>query len=456
MNDKIFRSYDIRGIYPKDIDEKVAENVGFAFGTYIGAGKRIALSNDSRLSADKLRDAAVKGLLRSGVKVMYIGMASSPMLYFTVAHYGFDGGLGVTASHNPPEWNGFKLCAKGGKVIGLESGLLEIKRLMLQEQSKADPAPYAGLVGIEDMAQKARKDYESFVLGKVKVGRELRIGVDPGNGAWSGIAGEMLKDAGMAVSAINDLPDGNFPGRNPEPKPDSLTELRNLVTHNQLDFGVAFDADGDRAVFVDENGEVLDGDVALSLMIKGSLKKGEAVVYEVSCSDAVPEVIAEKGGKPVLSKVGHSFIKENMVASKAVIGGEISGHMYFKEVYGMDDAFFATMKMVEILSNGKDTLSKLVSELPRYERTYMEFDADDSVKAKIVEILKKRLAGKGYKIITIDGAKVVTGDGWFILRVSNTTPKVKMRAEARTKKRLDELVKEASSEFAEAAKGASQ
>ncbi len=441
VNDQIFRSYDIRGIYPKDIDGDVSRKVARALAKFVGGG-RIAVSMDVRFSNEALTKPFIDGLLESGAQVWFIGIAPTPLLYFTIAYYGLDGGAAVSASHNPAEWNGFKLCGKGAKVFGWGEGLEKIKQI-IKEGNFEDKK---GGVLLEKHAQ-VFGDYEKFVLNNTDMSRPLKIAIDPGNGACCGFAGDILRTAKHEVIAINDKPDGRFPSRNPEPRPETIVELRELVKSRGLDFGVAFDGDGDRGIFVDDKGNSLGGDQVLALFAKNMIDSGDRVVYEVSCSDAVKEVVEEKGGVPVMTRVGHGPMQSKMSEVDARMGGEISGHMYFRESYYFDDAFFSVAKMAELLSKKNGRLSDLVAELPRYSSRLVEFDVDDRIKFKVVYAIMRSLSSKDGKVVTMDGIKFITSNGWVIVRASNTSPKIKMVAEAKDASRMNELLELGTSEF---------
>lgn len=444
LGDGIFKAYDIRGVYPKELDETTAEAVGCSFGEYIGRGKRICVSRDVRLSSESLMRSMVKGLSGSELEIIDIGVTPTPVIYFAVTHYRLDGGVIVTASHNPPEWNGFKFFGKRSEAIGMESGLAIIRDTS-RRNSECEPKP----AKIENRSRKTIEDYEAFLLGKIRINGRVRIGVDPGNGSYSSIAKRVFEKAGAEVFAINDNPDGRFPARDPEPGAKSLKKLAELVVEKGLDFGIGFDPDGDRGIFVDGRGRVLRGDVAFSILVKNLLKKGEKAVYTVSCTDAVTEEIKENGGTPVVTRVGRTFVLRAMIDEKAAMGGESSGHTYFAEVYGSDDALFSGLKMAEAVSRRRKGLAELLDEMPHYESAEMELDFEDGIKFRVIDAVREKLSKKA-KVITLDGVKVVTGKGWFILRASNTTPKIRLAAEARSKEDLDGLLDSAKSELEDA------
>ena len=434
INENIFRAYDIRGIYGKDIDEQFAQRIGKAFGQFIGKHKVVLVGRDVRESSPSLCDSLVKGILDQNLEVVYAGIIPTPLLYFAISHYKLDGGITVSASHNPPEWNGFKICRKDAYVVGLGGGLEKIREMVKENRFAKEGKGY-----MEDKSRSIMREYLEYLSSKVGPLHGLKVGIDPGNGAYSKIATGTFKKKGAIVHAINDVPDGTFPSRSPEPNPETIKELTQIVKREKLDLGVAFDGDGDRVLFVTDTGEVIGGDIALALMVKTYLKKGEKVAFEPSCSSTLEDEIKEAGGIPLLTKVGHSHLKDTMKKNGARFGAEISGHMYFKETYGAEDGLFAALKMAEMLCKSKKKLSVLLKQIPKYARIYKEFDAQDSKKFEIVEMIKDDFSKKGYKIIDIDGVKAITDDGWLLIRASNTTPRIKTTAEARSEKRAKEL-----------------
>ncbi|MGB9758933.1 MAG: phosphomannomutase/phosphoglucomutase [Thermoproteota archaeon] len=437
IKESIFRAYDIRGIYPSEINENVSELIGKGFGTFIGGtGKKLAVGRDVRLSSESLSTSLINGLTSTGVDVLDLGIVPTPVVYFAISHWNLDGGVVVSASHNPPEWNGFKLCRERARLVGSGLGLEEVKKLIQNESFKLSKKG-----NVTNRREDILREYEAFILDKVTLKKSFKVGVDPGNGSCSCIAKEILEKFGLSVKTINDTPDGRFPSRSPEPTEESVTALKELILKENLDFGVAFDGDCDRALFVDEKGNTLRGDIVLALFAKHFLKRGEKVVYEVSCSTVVEDEIRSKGGVPILTRVGHSFILDKMISEKAKFGGEISSHLYFGDIYGLDDAIFAVLKVAELLSLKDAPLSQLVNELPKYETHRENFEIPDEYKFKVIEDIKEKLQKEGYNVITIDGVKVVEKEGWFILRASNTLPQIKLTVEARSKESLQELTK---------------
>jgi len=437
VKDSIFRAYDIRGIYGIDLTDDDAYRIGLAYGKYIGERARITIGSDVRISGESLKKSFIKGAVDAGCYVVDIGVVATPILYFSIAYGGYDGGVMVTASHNPPEWNGFKLCREGGLVIGEGIGMENIKSLTLSQELK--PSTLKGSVtryiNIID-------DYVDFIMKLIKIKRSLKVGVDLSNGAGVFIVPKLLEIAKCKYLVLNGEADGRFPGHIPEPNDETLKQLKDLVIDEKLDIGVGFDGDADRAVFIDNEGNTVPGDIALVIFVKHYLSKtrGGKVVFEVSCSRIVEETIRELGGIPIESRVGHAYITQLMINEKAEVGGEKSSHFYFKDTYGFDDSIYAAMKMIEILSSSSKSLSDIVDEIPKYHSSVKTYRCPDDLKFKVVEDIKKHFKERGCKTIEIDGVKAFLDYGWILIRPSNTQPQVKITAEANTLKDLNKLL----------------
>jgi len=438
IKESIFRAYDIRGVYGIDLDENVAKHVGKALGTFLGGvGKRVAVGYDVRKSSPALKKALVEGLTLSGVEVWDVGLVPTPTVYFAISHFGLDGGAIVSASHNPPQWNGFKLCKEKAMLCGWGMGLEKIKEIIF---SKSYFESGGGTV--VDKVDEVNSTYQRFILEKVNVKRRLRILVDTGNGSCSNYAENILQKAGLEVVAINNYPDGDFPSRSPEPTDESLKTMKKMIAEDNFDFGVAYDGDGDRAVFVDNMGRIIEGDKMLALLIRHFIKgSGEKVVYEVSCSKLLDDVVMEKGVIPIISKVGHSFILEKMISENALFGGEIASHLYFRDVYGADDAIYATLKVAEMISESSEKLSDMVNRLPKYHTTRLVFTVPDEIKFQAIEKMILKVKERGFTPITLDGVRVNLESGWYIVRASNTLPQIKATVEAKDKEKLSILEK---------------
>jgi phosphomannomutase/phosphoglucomutase len=435
IQERIFRAYDVRGIYGVDLDEKIASRIGKAIPAYLKSDKiEVIVGRDVRLSGKALEKAIIKGLISMECDVEEIGVVTTPILYFSSAHYRKDVGIMITASHNPPEWNGFKIWTKEGFICE-GKGMEEFKKIVMEGSFKESK------LGKLRKNTQALIDYEDHVLKNIKLEKKLKGVFDPSNGSCSILIPKLYEDAGIEVIALNSEPDGRFPNHPPEPTKEVLNELVKVVLKEKADFGVCFDGDGDRCIFVDDRGRIVPSDSILILLAEQYLKKykGAPIVYEVSCSMCVEECISLYGGKPILSRVGHAYIYENMRNSKAVFGGESSGHFYFNELYGFDDALFACLKLIEILSKRNERFSDIVDSIPMYPRFSKNFDCPDEKKFKAVDALKKEFINEGRQVIAIDGVKVITSNGWFLVRPSNTQPQIRLIVEAKTREDLKKL-----------------
>ncbi len=433
----IFRAYDIRGIYGKDVTEETATRIGRALASYMDdAGKSVLVGRDIRSSSGPLGDALIGGMLQGGLDIEDIGTVTTPILYFSSVNYGKDGSVMVSASHNPPEWNGFKIwTAKGFICQG--GGMERLREIALKGQFKEGEAR-----GRLKKNPNAIRDYENHIAEKVEIERCLKVAADPGNGSCALLIPGTYRKFGIDVTAINTEPDGAFPARGPDPREETLGGLKRLVLEERADFGVGFDGDGDRAVFVDDLGRIVPSDLILVMLAEFYLRRqrGAAVVYEVSGSLTIEETAKAYGGRPVVSQVGHTYIVERMLKEKALVGGETSGHFYFAETYGFDDAFYASLKVAEILSKSGAKLSEMVDSLPEYPRIPgKSFDCPDEKKFKVTEALAEEFKDMGYETITIDGVKVIEPEGWLLIRPSNTQPLVRLTVEAKSKEALQRL-----------------
>jgi phosphomannomutase/phosphoglucomutase len=431
----LFRAYDIRGIFNKQLTEDVAKAIGVGFGRFVGKGGEVVIGRDVRLSGEPLRNGLIAGLL-SGCNVTDIGIVSTPMLYFATSHLQKNAGIMITASHNPPEWNGFKMFKPNGCIYGEEmakikqlASTLNLERLRLKR-------------GKTTLYEKVFQDYAEFVSHNVEVKRKLKIVADTANGVCGLFVPSLFEHQGCEILTLNQNPDGRFPAHLPEPKESTLGELMRKVVETNADFGVGYDGDGDRAVFVDDKGRLIPGDLALLIFAKEVLQrtKKAKVVCELSCSMAVEEYLKAHGGQPIIEKVGHTFIMDRMTSENAALGGEKSSHFYFAETNGGDDAIFAGLRMAEILSKSNKKLSALFDALPQYPSIFEEnFACPDNLKFKVIEKLKSKFAFDGLRFLGVDGIKLLDIDGWVLLRPSNTEAIIRVNVEAKTEKKLKEL-----------------
>ncbi len=431
----IFRAYDIRGVFGQDLTEEVATRIGAAFATFLGENKEVLVGKDVRLSGEKLRKALVSGLV-SGCNVTDIGTVPTPLLYFAINLLRKDAGIMITASHNPPEWNGFKAFRRKGCIYGKDMEKIKqiAKEVNLEKLGKkrGKLTSYKGII----------KEYMDFVMNKIEIERKLKVVADTTNGTCGLLVPSLFDQLNCEIITLNQNPDGAFPAHLPEPKEETLIELKKEVVNNNADLGVGYDGDGDRAVFVDEKGNVIPGDLTLLIFAKDVLQKskGAKIVYELSCSMAIEEFVKELGGTPIVERVGHTFIMDRMIEENALFGGEKSSHFYFSECYGVDDAIFASLRMAEILSKSDEKLSRMVYSLPKYPSIYEKnFECPDNLKFGVIEELRSRFKDHGLTTLDIDGVKVIDKDGWVLLRPSNTEPIIRVSAEARTEEKLKEL-----------------
>ncbi len=426
----IFRAYDVRGKYGEDLNEDIAFQIGRAFCTFLGMGSNIAVGRDLRPSSESLFKNLVSGILESGCNVMDLGIVPSPLVYFGVKHLKLNAGVMVTASHLPPEWNGFKFCDFRGITLFQDNGLDKIKNIFLERKfllsKKGNYKKYINIV----------RDYLEIIMKNIKITKKFRIVLDYGNSVAAFVVPELMKKLGMEIQEINEKLYVNIPNRGSELTEESLEELKNKVIEINADLGIAYDGDGDRVAFVDENGKIYTtGNILIPIFAEHILKshQGGKIVFDVTCSSAVYDYIKSLGGIPIVTRVGHSYIANAVFENDALMGGQYSGHICFSEFECSDDAIYSSLKMLEILSSTDKRLSDLVSKIPLYETTRIkEIECADQTKFLIIEKVAKIAKNRGYKIVQIDGVKIVTDDGWVLIRASNTSPIIRVNAEGKS------------------------
>lgn len=437
INDDIFRKYDIRGIANKDLTNDFAYHLGKAFGTYAKKKQRtnIAVGRDVRKSSPRLFANIAKGITETGCDVTNIGIVPSPVLYFTVFHYNLDGSLMITGSHNPIEYNGFKMM-KGKETVYGEQ-IQEIKEII----KKQDYAQGKGKIYEKDVV----KDYLDYTSSLIHPEKKLKIILDPGNGTAGPIATKLFERLGADFECINCKPDGTFPNHLPDPTVVKYTkQLSDKVLETKADIGIGYDGDSDRAGIIDENGKLVYGDQLLGALAKPIIEKnpGADVIFDVKCSQGLVEWIEKLGGNPIMWKTGHSLLKVKMKETGSLVAGEMSGHIFIADnYYGFDDALFVSARFYEIVSKSDKNVSEIISEMPYYESTpEIRTEVGEEAKWKIVEAAKEEFSKK-YDTIKIDGVRILFGDGWGLVRASNTQPIVVTRFEAKTKEKLEEIKK---------------
>ena len=444
---KIFRAYDIRGIYEQDFDLQGAEDIGKGYGTYLLRTSsnherplRVCVGRDGRTHGPQVHEAFIRGLETTGIQIVNVGMCFSPLLFFSICAGRFDGGVNITASHNPKEYNGFKMQRENAQAICGDE-IQEILKI-IEERDFIQ-------VSDEDELDVQEDNFWAAYIEKVssisKDQRKAKVVVDAGNGVAGAFAPRLLRHLGYDVVELFCEVDGEFPNHPSDPEnTENLKDLQAKVLEVGADYGVAFDGDGDRVGLVDNHGEIYDADYLLMLLAKDMLSRNEgaAVVYTVTSTGLVKEEVERLGGVALESKVGHSFVEEKMHESGALIGGESSGHLFFAEnYYGFDDGVYGAVKILEILTEAGIPVKGHFEHLPKvFTSPELKFEVLDEKKFELIENISNRLKDE-YDSHTIDGIKVFFGEGaWAICRASNTSPKVSIRAEAKDQSKLDEVV----------------
>jgi phosphomannomutase / phosphoglucomutase len=436
MNPAIFREYDIRGLAEKDFNREFALLLGKAHGTIIreNGGKRVAVGQDCRSTSDAYAEAVIAGLASTGLHVYDIGVCPTPLLYFSLFHLDLDGGIQVTASHNPSEYNGFKLCVGKDTLYGEQIQHVRVRMETNDFQEKP-----GGTVERYEIIP----PYQKHLLQDVpKLARPINVVVDAGSGVGGPIAPPIFRQLGCTVWEIACIPDGRFPLHHPDPTvPENLAMLIEKVRAEQADVGIAYDGDADRIGTVDEKGNILWGDELLILFSRDVLQRNPnaVIISEVKCSQRLYDDIAKNGGKPIMWKAGHSLLKAKMKETHALLAGEMSGHMFFKERYfGYDDAIYASLRLLEILAQSGQRLSALLSDLPKSVSTpEIRVDCPDEKKFAIAERATEYFR-KHYDVIDLDGVRIQFPEGWGLIRASNTQPALVLRFEAESAEKLKE------------------
>jgi phosphomannomutase/phosphoglucomutase len=432
----IFREYDIRGLHATELSDLVAESVGRAFGTLIAeeGGSRVALGLDVRPSSTRLAAAVERGFLAAGLAVERVGVVPTPALYYAVASRGLDGGMQITGSHNPPEFNGFKMTARKRPIFGAD---------ILKMRDSIERGELRSAAGGTIADRPVLEAYRDMLVERVSSPKGLRVVMDCGNGCAGTVVPQTFERMGHTVIPLFAELDGNFPNHLPDPTvPKLMQDLEAAVKREQADFGIGFDGDADRIGAVDGAGRIVYGDQLLALFARDVLDRvpGAEILFDVKCSQGLIEDIAAHGGRPSMWKTGHSLIKSRLLETGAPIAGEMSGHMFFSEgFFGFDDALFAAGRLLRYVAASGQSLGALVDSIPHYFATpETRLDCPEELKFRVPEEIKKRFAGK-YRVIDIDGARVEFGDGWGLVRASNTQPVIVVRFEAKSAERLEEI-----------------
>ena len=434
----IFRQYDIRGVVGADLTVPAAAAIGGAFASYLarrGVRQPVAVGRDNRPSGNALRDALVGALTAAGVDVVDIGVVPTPLLYWSLSHLDVGAGIQITGSHNPPEYNGFKICVGTESVHG--DGIQELYRFA---SGGAFPSG-KGAVRHETVIERYIDD---IVQRTGPLARPPRVVIDCGNGAGALVAPALFTRILPDATCVYCESDGTFPNHHPDPTVvENLQPLIAEVRRGGYDFGVAFDGDADRIGVVDSTGQIIWGDYLLILYARDVLArtgKGQPIIFDVKCSQALPDAVSKAGGQPVMWKTGHSLIKGKMKELHAPIAGEMSGHMFFTEsFYGHDDALYAAARLMRIVSDSGQRIEDLLADVPRFVSTpEIRVDCADERKFGIVDEAVRHFA-RDHEVVGVDGARVLFGDGWGLIRASNTQPVLVVRFEATTAERLAEI-----------------
>ena len=439
MKSHIFRQYDIRGIVGEDLDAEVTEAVGRAFGSRVrldssSRSPTVAVGYDNRLTSPSLADGLIAGIRSAGVDVVDVGTVPTPVLYWSEVTLGADAGVQITGSHNPPEWNGIKMTHGGSSLYG--AAIQDLLRSINASDFTSGSGGYERVTVLDR--------YVDDIAGRFNLERPMRVAVDCGNGTGSILAVRLLEAIGVEVTPLFCESDPTFPNHHPDPTvDDNLIDLIRSVESGNHDLGVAFDGDADRIGAIDDQGQIIRGDILLLLFGLDLLKKrgpGQKLIFDVKCSQVLPELFEKAGGEPIMWQTGHSLIKNKMRETGALLAGELSGHIMIADDYlGFDDALYDACRLIEIISRSGRTLSEMVSDFPEYRSTpEIRIDVTEDQKWTVVSEALVYFKEK-YDVISVDGVRILFGDGWALLRASNTQPVIVARFEARSESRLMEI-----------------
>ena len=435
INPEIFREYDIRGIAGKDILEEDVVSIGKAYGSLLNRQNKkiVSVGRDCRLTSEKFSQLLIRGITSTGCDVIDIGICPTPVLYFSIQHLDLEGGAMVTASHNPPEYNGFKLLSGTDSIHS--QGLQDI-RIIVENN---DFVQGHGKVTQKDVIT----PYKEYILNNINIKHPIKIGIDAGNGTGGITALPVLKHLGCEVHDIYCDMDGTFPNHEADPtQKKNVLDLIKLVKEKGLDLGVGYDGDADRIGVVDKNGEVIYGDQLMVIYAREILQRdpGATFISEVKCSMVMYDDIRNHGGNAIMWRTGHSLIKKKMKEENAALAGEMSGHMFFKDRFmGFDDALYATCRLLEIMADTGMGVDELIADLPKtFTTPEIRVDCPDDVKFGVVQKIVAYFKAR-QDVIDIDGLRALYDDGWGLVRASNTQPALVLRFEALTEKRLEEI-----------------
>lgn len=441
INKNIFRQYDIRGREGSELNPEVFELIGRAYGTYLARKniKNTVVGRDIRATSQEFQKSATKGILSAGVNVINLGTVLTPMMYWAQYFFKTEGGVIITASHNPKGWNGAKLASGYSHTMGYQDGLKDIYKMIKGND-------FVSKSSAKRIKKDIKEEYFEDLLKRVNILKKFKVVVNSGNGTAGLFAPELLRNAGCEVIEHLSKPDSAYPAYTPNPSElEMMEDTAVQVIKNKADFGFAFDGDGDRLGLVDERGTIIWPDQYLIFLARKLLKmrQGAKIIFDVKSSQALQDDIKKNGGVSIMAPTGHSNIKKMMQDTGAQLAGELSGHIFIKyNYYGFDDALFAALSLLEYFSTQDKTISELVATIPSYVSSpgYLVETSDDK-KFEIVEKIKKEFQSEGYEVIDMDGARVKFQDlqGWGLVRASNTSPNLTLRFEAKTKEDLEKI-----------------
>ncbi len=435
INPDIFRESDIRGVVESDLTPEFVENIGKAIGTMLrrSGGRTLTLGRDVRPSSDMIREILAKGIISTGCHIIDVGIVPTPVSYFSQHHFQTDGGVMVTGSHNPSEFNGFKISIGQNSIYG--DKIRELYRQILQQDF---------VLGNGQLETREIKEaYIKNICERIQISKPIKLVVDGGNGCFGLVGPELLWRLGLEPNELYCEPDGEFPNHHPDPTTEkNLKDLQTRVKDERADVGIGFDGDVDRIGAIDDQGNIVWGDHLLILFARHILSKhpGATIIGEVKCSQNLFDDIKEKGGVPVMTAAGHSLIKNKMRETGALLAGEMSGHIFFADEYfGFDDAIYAACRLLQILDQSDKKLSELLIDLPKtYYTPEIRIDCPDQEKFRVVEEMAKYFKSR-FEVIDIDGIRINYPDGWALVRASNTQPVLVLRFEALSEARLKEF-----------------
>jgi phosphomannomutase/phosphoglucomutase len=437
MNRRIFREYDVRGLHASDLTDEVITNLGRAFGTLVRrkGGKSVALGRDFRPSSPRLAAALEAGLREVGCDVVRVGVVPTPGLYWSIVHLKTDAGMQVTGSHNPSEYNGVKMNLGLASIYG--EAIQDLLRAIDEKDFERPATPGTATDHPTEAA------YMDMLASKVAPKRKLKVVLDAGNGCAGPVAPDVFRRVGCEVIELFTEPDGTYPNHQPDPTvEENMQDLIRAVREHKADLGIGYDGDADRVGAVAERGRIVWGDQILALLSREVLAKypGAPIVFDVKCSQGLEEDILAHGGRPIMARTSHSVMKARMKEEKAPLAGELSGHIFFQDdFFGFDDGIYVSLRLLRYVADSGKSLGTLIDDVPQYVATpEIRLDTEDDLKFAIVDRVRDHFA-KDHEVIAIDGARVKFGDGWALVRASNTQPVLVVRFEAKTQQRLEEI-----------------